>query len=227
MHPGDRAMASPVIVPFGDDAVLVDLREPPGLRSARRARMLAGALQALRTGMPGLGEPIAAAANVLLPFDALLLDPERVTALVEPLLLVLPADPGPTPGAREHRIEVAYGGEAGPDLVTVAAETGLAPDEVVALHASVEYEVLFLGFAPGFAYLGELPDALRVARLATPRVRVPAGSVAIAGGATAAYPQASPGGWRLLGATSTRLFDPGAVEPALLRPGDLVRFVPV
>ena len=86
--------------------------------------------------------------------------------------------------------------------------------------------MLFAGFAPGFAYLGELPVALQVPRLATPRTRVPAGSVAIAGPMTAIYPQASPGGWRLIGRTDVRLFDPAVRPPARLRPGDLVRFVP-
>ena len=86
--------------------------------------------------------------------------------------------------------------------------------------------MLFAGFAPGFAYLGELPAELRVPRLATPRTRVPAGSVAIAGAMTAIYPQASPGGWRLLGRTDARLFDPAATTPARLRPGDRVRFEP-
>ena len=86
--------------------------------------------------------------------------------------------------------------------------------------------MLFLGFAPGFAYLGELPERLRVPRLATPRVRVPAGSVAIASAMSAVYPHASPGGWRILGRTDTALWDPAATPPARLRPGDKVRFVP-
>ena len=97
---------------------------------------------------------------------------------------------------------------------------------MVALHAAATYEVLFPGFAPGFAYLGEVPERLRVPRLATPRTRVPAGSVAIAGPMTAIYPQASPGGWRLIGRADVRLFDPAATPPALLRAGDRVRFVP-
>ena len=119
-----------------------------------------------------------------------------------------------------------YGGDDGPDLDAVAMECGLSVDRVIELHVATAYEVLFAGFAPGFAYLGELPAELRVPRLATPRTRVPAGSVAIAGAMAAIYPQASPGGWRLLGRTDARLFDPTAMHPALLRPGDRVRFVP-
>jgi KipI family sensor histidine kinase inhibitor len=119
---------------------------------------------------------------------------------------------------------VRYGGDDGPDLDAVAADLGLRPRDVVDLHIGVEVEVLFLGFAPGFAYLGELSPRLRVPRRATPRVRVPAGSVAVAGSMTAVYPQASPGGWRIIGRTDAKLFDPLADPPARLRPGDRVRF---
>ncbi len=136
-----------------------------------------------------------------------------------------PTSPARSP-SRLHRIPVRYGGEDGPDLAPVAEELGLSPAEVVALHTGSDLEVLFLGFAPGFAYLGELPDPLRVPRLATPRVRVPAGSVAIAGAMSAIYPHASPGGWRILGRTDTPLWDPAATPPARLRPGDKVRFEP-
>ena len=110
--------------------------------------------------------------------------------------------------------------------MAVADEIGRTPADVIELHAATTYEVLFLGFAPGFAYLGELAPPLVVPRLATPRPRVPPGSVAIAGSMTAVYPQGSAGGWRLLGRTDARLFDPRATPPARLRPGDRVRFVP-
>jgi KipI family sensor histidine kinase inhibitor len=124
-------------------------------------------------------------------------------------------------------IPVRYGGADGPDLDAVAELHGLRPGDVVDLHASVAYDVRFLGFAPGFAYLGGLPPALVTPRRASPRERVPAGSVAIAGDQTAVYPLAMPGGWRLIGRTDTVLFDPRRPEPALLRPGARVRFVPV
>jgi KipI family sensor histidine kinase inhibitor len=125
----------------------------------------------------------------------------------------------------EHEIEVRYGGEDGPDLAVVAAECGLAPERIVELHAGAEYRVAFLGFCPGYPYLVGLPRELEVARLASPRAQVPAGSVAIAGPFAGIYPSATPGGWRLLGRTETRLFDPAADPPALLAPGDRVRFV--
>jgi KipI family sensor histidine kinase inhibitor len=216
----------PAVLPFGDDAILVDLREPIGIRAARRAGALAVAIDALRAERPWLGAPIAGAASVLVRFDAGPADTTAATRAVAPLVAALPADPAPPPGAVEHRFRVRYGGEHGPDLAGAAALAGLAPDELVARHADTVLEVLFLGFAPGFAYLGVLPGALVVPRLATARPRVPAGSVAIADRLTAIYPHASPGGWRIIGRTDARLFDPSSERPVTLRPGDRVRFVP-
>jgi KipI family sensor histidine kinase inhibitor len=128
--------------------------------------------------------------------------------------------------AHSHVIEVRYGGEDGPDLLAVAAETGLSPERVVELHSGAEYRVAFVGFCPGFPYLVGLPRELELPRLASPRARVPAGSVAIAGAFSAIYPSATPGGWRLLGRTDATLFDFAATPPAALAPGDRVRFVP-
>ncbi len=202
MPPADGVdPGAPAILPFGDDAVLADLREPAGIRAARRAQALGRAIEALRATEPGLGAPVPGDASVLVPFDPAAMDAASVTALLAPLVAALPEDPAPPPAAREHVITVRYGGEDGPDLAGVAATAGLSAGDVIDLHAGTAYEVLFLGFAPGFAYLGELPDRLALPRLATPRTRVPAGSVAIAARLTAAYPAASPGGWHLLGRT--------------------------
>ncbi|SDG33032.1 sensor histidine kinase inhibitor, KipI family [Sinosporangium album] len=119
-------------------------------------------------------------------------------------------------------IPVVYGGA---DLAEVAEETGLSPEEVVARHTASPFVVGWLGFAPGFAYLTGLDPVLHVPRLATPRTSVPTGSVAVAGPYSAVYPSASPGGWRLLGHTSTVVWDASADPPSLLRPGTHVRFV--
>jgi KipI family sensor histidine kinase inhibitor len=124
----------------------------------------------------------------------------------------------------ESLFEVRYGGEEGPDLEAVAREAGVGPERVVALHAAAVYRVAFVGFSPGFAYLLGLPAELEVPRLESPRERVPAGSVAVAGPFSAIYPSATPGGWRLIGRTSAALFDPAASRPATLAPGDRVRF---
>jgi KipI family sensor histidine kinase inhibitor len=123
-------------------------------------------------------------------------------------------------------IPVRYGGPDGPDLEEVASRHGLTSADVVELHAGARYRVLFLGFAPGFAYLGGLPAAIATPRRASPRERVPAGSVGIAGEQTGVYPLSMPGGWNLIGRTDLVLFDPLRPEPALLRPGAPVRFVP-
>jgi inhibitor of KinA len=123
-------------------------------------------------------------------------------------------------------LPVRYGGEHGPDLSAVAERLQLTENEVVELHAAAEYTVQMVGFLPGFPYIGPLPEALRLPRRDTPRLRVPPGSVAIAGAQTGIYPQASPGGWHLIGRTDFQLFDPAASPPARLQAGWQVRFVP-
>ncbi|MEV6712304.1 5-oxoprolinase subunit PxpB [Lentzea sp. NPDC051208] len=128
----------------------------------------------------------------------------------------------PTTHSREITIPVIYDG---PDLALVAETAGTTPDEVVRLHTTATYEVAFCGFAPGFGYLTGLPKALQQPRLDSPRTKVPQGSVGIAGEFTAAYPRPTPGGWRLIGRTEITLFDARAETPALLQPGDQVRFV--
>jgi len=126
------------------------------------------------------------------------------------------------PDAKEVELRVRYDG---PDLSDVAALAGLSPEEVIARHTRAAYVVGFLGFQPGFAYLLGLDELLHVPRLDEPRTHVPAGSVAVAGQYSGVYPRLSPGGWRLLGSTATVMFDAGRETPALLAPGDRVRFV--
>jgi inhibitor of KinA len=167
----------------------------------------------------------AAYASVLVVIDP------RATSLeaVEAHLRALASDLAPRDLAPARRIEIplAYGGAHGPDLDDVARLTGLATSEVVRRHAAVEYVVAFLGFVPGFAYLSGLAQELRVPRLATPRRRVPPGSLGVAGAQTAVYPLATPGGWRLIGRTPLALFRPERASPSLLQVGDRVSFVPI
>ena len=127
--------------------------------------------------------------------------------------------------SRRIDIPVEYGSAAGPDLEEVAQHAGLSPTEVVRRHCAAQYTVYFLGFLPGFAYLGGLDPQLATPRRREPRVTVPAGSVGIGGEQTGVYPWASPGGWQLIGCTAVRLFDPAWPSPALLSAGDTVRFV--
>ncbi|MFN2385117.1 MAG: 5-oxoprolinase subunit PxpB [Thermoanaerobaculia bacterium] len=136
----------------------------------------------------------------------------------------------PGRSTRERRlltIPVSYGGDAGPDLAGLAARLGCTERDVIRRHSEADYSVAFIGFAPGFPYLRGLPESLHAPRLPTPRTRVAAGSVGIGGSYTGVYPQETPGGWQLIGRAPVRLFDPAATAPALLRPGDRVRFAPI
>jgi len=161
-------------------------------------------------------------ASILIDFDPLRLSHGDAASLVENL-----AGEGPPQYERAVNvvtIPVCYDLEFGPDLQEVANDAKIPAHEVIRLHSSATYRVPFLGFTPGFAYLGGLPEALHVPRLATPRKQVPAGTVAIAGSQAGVYPVDSPGGWRLIGRTPVRMFDPNTTRPTRLEPGDLVKF---
>jgi inhibitor of KinA len=177
-------------------------------------------------------EPVAGARNlhpaycsVLVKFDALRLRHEELERKLRKYLERLEEVALPEP--RQVEIPVCYGGECGPDLNEVAALHGMTPEQVIELHASTTYLVYFLGFVPGFAYLGELPEALVTPRLPAPRKKVPAGSVGIAGNQTGVYPFETPGGWRLLGRTPLAMFRTDREGLSLLSLGDHVRFVSV
>ena len=215
-------MTFPRVLPVGDAAVTVELGDALDPRTSARVRALD--LVLAHAPFDGFRESVPTHRSLLVLYDATV---ARFTSVAR-ILLSLAASPAPPPPpGRLHEIPVVYGGEDGPDLAALAAERGLAEADVVGLHAGPEYTAFMLGFTPGFPYLGLLPEALLCPRRATPRVRVPAGSVAVAGRQTGIYPVASPGGWRVLGRTSLRLFDPRRDEPALVSPGDRVRFVPV
>ena len=177
-------------------------------------------------------EPIAGIRNLhpaycslLVKFDALKLRHDELEAILKEYLDRLEEVSLPEP--RQVEIPVCYGGEYGADLSDVAAIHGMTPAQAIELHTSTSYLVYFLGFVPGFAYLGELPKALVTPRLATPRRRVPAGSVGIAGSQTAVYPFATPGGWRLLGRTPIAMFRSERDGLSLLSIGDRVRFLSI
>ena len=161
--------------------------------------------------------------SVLIDFDPRRYTHERIEALVRSCIETA-APSGSEP--RQVEIPVQFGGECGPDLADVAQHTGLSTEGVIERFTGTLYEVYFVGFSTCFPYLGGLPADLATPRLAAPRKYVPEGSVAIGGQQAGVYPLASPGGWRLIGRTSLRLFDPQSVPPPLLRMGDRVRFVP-
>jgi inhibitor of KinA len=195
---------------------------------SRRVHEVASIVAALAQEDPRFGRPVPAYASLLVPIEPV----ELGTAAAIDLLRDLVGSPSVSleASAREApavELPTTYGGPDGIDLPEVAERHGLRERDVVELHASVTYSVYFLGFAPGFAYLGTVPAAIATPRRDTPRTRVPAGSVGIAGAQTGVYPFAMPGGWQLIGRTDARLWDPGRPDPALLAPGSRVRFVPL
>jgi KipI family sensor histidine kinase inhibitor len=190
-----------------------------------QARLAVRRLTAALAGALGVLNLHPAFASVLVEFDPRLHTHAEMEALVRSSLDDAPEHA--LPASRLIEIPVRYGGEFGPDLDDVARHCNLAPPRVIELHASAEYEVSFVGFATCFPYLAGLPAALETPRLAAPRKRVEAGSVAIAGAQAGVYPLASPGGWRVIGRTPLNLFDPAGKPPPLLRMGDRVRFVPI
>ncbi|MDQ1645510.1 MAG: hypothetical protein QOJ50_1694 [Cryptosporangiaceae bacterium] len=167
--------------------------------------------------LPGIEELVPAARTVLIRFDPSRTSPDVLAAALD----TLPAASGREASGRLVEIPVTYDGA---DLAEVAELTGLTPAEVAARHAAAEYTVAFCGFSPGFGYLTGGDPALDVPRLATPRTKVPAGSVAIAEAFTGVYPRELPGGWRILGTTTAVLWDLDRDPPGLFVPGTPVRF---
>jgi KipI family sensor histidine kinase inhibitor len=210
------------LLPAGDTALVVEFGDR--IDRALSARVNEAGRRVLAARLEGVVELVPSFRSLLVHYDPLA---TSQAALAEAIgALAMPSgDVGPPP--RTWHVPVLYGGEAGPDLAAVAAAAGLTEAEAVALHSGTTYHVYALGFLPGYAYLGDLPERLRLPRRATPRVRVPAGSVAIAEALTGVYPRESPGGWHLLGNCPLRLFDPAAARPSLFEPGEAVRFEPV
>jgi KipI family sensor histidine kinase inhibitor len=171
-----------------------------------------------RMSVDGVAEVVPAAETVLV----VCVDAGALARVRERLATVRAVEAGTRTSAAPIQVPVVYDGE---DLEFVAGSAGLSVEEVVAVHSGAEYVVAFCGFAPGFGYLRGLDQRLHLPRRATPRTRVPAGSVAIAAEYTAVYPRPSPGGWHLLGTTDREMFDPDRSPPALFEPGAHVRFV--
>jgi len=203
--------------PFGDRAFLIELEQRIDPSIIDAARAIADAWE-----QRGVGDAIPAYASVVLMFD-----PARTSwhdaAREATALAAAPPRAAAASAGRLIEIPTVYDG---PDLAETAARSRLSPAELVALHSGQEYRAFFLGFMPGLAYSGTLDPRIDAPRLASPRPRVPAGSVGIANGQTVVYPFDSPGGWRLIGRTELALFDPTQDPAALIRAGDRLRFVP-
>jgi KipI family sensor histidine kinase inhibitor len=202
-----------IVRPASDRSLLVTFGDEISLEHWRSVQRLARSLEGVR----GILNLHPAYASVLIDFDPRLRTHEEIEALIH----TQPAD-GPPPVTRDVEIPVIFDG---PDLSDVALHAGISADRVVEIFVAAEYLVYFVGFSTCFPYLGGLPPELATPRLQAPRKHVPAGSVAIGGAQAGVYPLPSPGGWRLIGRTELRLFDPAGEPPAFLRMGDRVRFV--
>lgn len=213
----------PCLLALGDGALTLEFGDR--IDSALNARVIAARDALAAQQLDGISDMVPTWRSLTVHFDPLRLDRERLGEL---LLRCADAPPQESALAIRWQIPVAFADDFGPDLANVAQATGRSPAAVIDALCSTDLRVFLIGFLPGFPYLGELPDWLRLPRLATPRAAVPANSLAIAGAQAAVYPWQSPGGWHLLGRTPVRLFDVGnADRPALLAPGDTVRFRPI
>jgi KipI family sensor histidine kinase inhibitor len=209
---------------LGDAALLVEYEHAIDL--AVNARVLAAADRVRHEHVTGVRDVVPAYASFAVHYDPVHTDLDTLRNVVGQAAVATATEPVELP-CGPVEIPVCYGGRFGPDLNDVAAWAGCAPDEVIAAHALREYRVFMLGFLPGFPYLGTVDDRIAMPRHRTPRRRVPAGSVGIAGRQTGVYPVDSPGGWRIIGRTPLVLFDVRKDPPALLSPGQWVQFRPL
>jgi inhibitor of KinA len=211
------------IAAAGDSALIVQL--PARVDPAINARLVGLGDALRRRYAASVIDAVVGYHTLTIYFDPLRVDPEWLEGEVRAV-----AQDDTEIDVREGGqidIPVCYGGDLGPDLGDVAARIDATEDEVIRLHTSREYRVYVVGFVPGFPYMGVVDERLALPRRATPRTKVPAGSVAIAAGQTGIYPTETPGGWHVLGRTPVRPFDPARAQAVLLRPGDRVRFVPI
>ncbi|HXF84187.1 MAG TPA: 5-oxoprolinase subunit PxpB [Anaerolineales bacterium] len=211
----------PRILPLGDSSALIQFGDEIDPALNQRVHALAHLIEI--SSLEGIIETVPAYATLLVHYDPLLLSFTQVKEHVRTKIAQVKENESRTP--RRLEVPVRYGGEYGTDLEFVATYHHLRVEDVIRIHSQKIYTVYMMGFTPGFPYMGKLDDAIAVPRLPSPRTRVPAGTVAIAGLQTGIYPTDSPGGWRLIGWTPLRLFDVEAENPFLFSPGDEVKFI--
>ena len=204
----------------GDSALVVEFGDKVSPDINAKVRKLL--LQLEKCPIKGVREAVPTYRSLLIHYDPIELSLETLRSELEETMIESASVQ--LLGSRRIIVPVSYGGEYGPDIGDVAAHNRITVENVIRVHSSMDYLVYMIGFTPGFPYLGELPSPIACPRLATPRIKVPTGSVGIAGTLTGIYPVESPGGWRLIGRTPLRLFDEGSDPPSLLRAGDYVRF---
>lgn len=207
--------------PAGDSALVIIFGDRIDEGINKKVHAVANAIE--KASPDWLIEIVPTYTSVYVYYDPLKLSYQNILDAIKPFLSVEPKEERP----RIVEIPTVYGGEFGPDIEFVAKHNGLTVEEVIEIHSKPLYRVYMLGFTPGFAYLGGMNERIATPRLEKPRLKVPAGSVGIAGKQTGIYPIESPGGWRLIGRTPLRLFTPEKDPPTLLQPGDYVRFVPI
>ncbi|MGB9684270.1 MAG: 5-oxoprolinase subunit PxpB [Candidatus Bathyarchaeales archaeon] len=211
-------------LPFGDSALIVEFGDT--INAAINRKVIALSETIKKASIKGVEELVPTYRSLLIRYN-----PAETTyqQLISSIEKIEKASEEALLEAKKGRIviPVVYGGVYGPDLSYVAEYHGLTEEQVVKLHSEREYRVYMIGFVAGFPYLGDVPDEIATPRLETPRLKVPAGSVGIAEKQTGIYPCEAPGGWRIIGRTPIKLFDPLWQPPALLKPGDTVKFKPI
>lgn len=211
-----------MIKPLGDSALLIQLGDEIDPVINQQVHALDAFLQTKQ--IPGILEIVPSYCTLVVHYDPLTLTFDQAVHWVEDEMTRVVDSTNQTP--RRIEVPVRYGGASGMDLEAVAAAKGISTADVIRIHSEQEYTVYMMGFTPGYPYMGKLDERLTMPRLETPRTKVKAGSVAIAGSQTGIYPLESPGGWHLIGWTPLKLFDPKSETPFLFGPGDIVKFVP-
>lgn len=211
------------ILPAGDQALVVEFGQEISEELNRKVQILNQKITDRK--IEGIVETVPTFRSLLVTYDPAVIGFQKLKQILEKIQADV--DMSGDQGHHVVEIPVCYGGEFGEDLPDVAAHAGLSEEEVIRLHSEKEYNIYMLGFLPGFPYLGGLDPRLHTPRLANPRTKIPAGSVGIGGEQTGIYPLDSPGGWRLIGRTPLKLYDPDREEPFPYQAGDYIRFVPI
>ena len=211
------------ILTAGDSALLIEFGKEINPETNRKITAL---VQLMREQhIEGIVDVIPSFCSLLINYDPRVLSYEDLKERMEHLLKMETK----TEATRKRifEIPVCYGGEYGPDIENIAEHAGLSVEEVIKIHSSKDYLIYMLGFLPGFTYLGGLDERIHTPRLASPRLKIRAGSVGIGGSQTGIYPLDSPGGWQLMGMTPVRTYDPERQTPILVEAGDYIRFIPI